>query len=77
MPRLPALLLLCAALAGSAFAASPRPAAGRPNLVLILADDWGWGDLGSHGHPHLQTPHLDRLAAQGTDFRQFTVASGV
>ena len=58
----------------SAIAANP---ASRPNIIFILADDWGWGDLGSHGHPYLKTPHLDRLATQGTDFRQFTVASGV
>ncbi|MBL9189678.1 MAG: sulfatase-like hydrolase/transferase [Opitutaceae bacterium] len=49
----------------------------RPNIVFIFADDWGWGDLGSHGHPYLKTPHLDQLARDGTDFRQFTVASGV
>lgn len=49
----------------------------RPNIVFIFADDWGWGDLSSHGHPWLKTPHLDRLAREGTDFRQFTVASGV
>jgi N-acetylgalactosamine-6-sulfatase len=49
----------------------------RPNLVFILADDWGWGDLSSRGHPYLKTPNLDRLMADGTDFRLFTVASGV
>lgn len=48
-----------------------------PNIVVILADDWGWGDLGAHGHPWLKTPNLDRFAAAGTDFRRFTVASGV
>lgn len=52
-------------------------AADRPNIVFILADDWGWGDLGCHKHPYVQTPNLDRLAAAGTDFTQFTVASGV
>lgn len=49
----------------------------KPNIVFIFADDWGWGDLGRHGHPYLKTPHLDRLAEQGTEFYQFTVASGV
>ena len=49
----------------------------RPNIVFIFADDWGWGDLGCHGHPYLKTPNLDRLAKEGTDFMRFTVASGV
>jgi arylsulfatase A-like enzyme len=49
----------------------------RPNIVFIFADDWGWGDLSCHGHPWLKTPNIDRLALQGTDFNQFTVASGV
>lgn len=42
-----------------------------PNVVFILADDWGWGDLGCYGHPSLRTPNLDRLAAQGTLLTQF------
>lgn len=37
----------------------------RPNLLVILCDDLGWGDLASYGHPHLRTPHLDRLAREG------------
>ena len=53
------------------FAAAPPIT--RPNIVLILADDWGWGDLSSRGHPCLRTPNLDRLMADGTDFRLFTV----
>lgn len=57
-------------------AAAPA-AATRPNIVFIFADDWGWGDLGSHGHPWVKTPHLDQLARDGTDFRQFTVAGSV
>jgi len=44
-----------------------------PNFVFILADDWGWGDLGCYGHDLLKTPNLDRLAAQGTLFTQFYV----
>ena len=47
------------------------------NIVFIFADDWGWGDLGCHGHPYVQTPNIDRLAREGTDFHRFTVASGV
>ena len=49
----------------------------RPNILFIFADDWGWGDLSCHGHPYVKTPNIDRLAAEGTDFHRFTVASGV
>ncbi|MFG0288247.1 MAG: sulfatase [Rhodopirellula sp. JB044] len=49
----------------------------KPNILFIFADDWGWGDLGCHGHPYVQTPNIDRLAREGTDFHRFTVASGV
>ena len=52
-------------------------AAERPNVVFIYADDFGWGDLGCHGHGEIQTPNLDRLAAEGVDFQQFTVCSPV
>jgi N-acetylgalactosamine-6-sulfatase len=51
--------------------------AAQPNILFIYADDWGWGDLACHGHPHLKTPHLDRLAREGTDFHQFTVCNPV
>ena len=50
---------------------------GRPNFVFIFADDWGWGDLGCYGHPHVRTPHLDSLASEGVLFTQFYVCSGV
>lgn len=49
----------------------------KSNILFILADDWGWGDLSCHGHPYIKTPHIDRLAKEGTDFHRFTVASGV
>ena len=45
-------------------------AAERPNIVFILADDMGYGDLGCYGHPVAKTPHLDRLAEQGVRFTQ-------
>ncbi len=58
---------------------APAPAAEvpQPNIVFIFADDWGWGDLGCHGHPWLKTPNLDRLAAGGIDFHQFNVLNPV
>jgi arylsulfatase A-like enzyme len=49
----------------------------KPNILFILADDWGWGDLSCHGHPYVKTPNIDRLAVEGTDFHHFTVANGV
>jgi N-acetylgalactosamine-6-sulfatase len=48
-----------------------------PNIILILADDLGWGDLRSYGHPHARTPHLDRMAQEGTLFTAYYTASGV
>lgn len=49
----------------------------RPNIVFVLADDLGWGDLGCYGNRHFRTPHLDRLAAQGTLFTQYYQAGSV
>lgn len=49
----------------------------RPNILFILTDDWGWGDLACYGHPSIRTPHLDRLAAQGTLYTQFYAAAPV
>lgn len=42
----------------------------RPNIVVILADDMGYGDIGAFGNPHVHTPHLDALAAQGCRLTQ-------
>jgi arylsulfatase A len=46
-------------------------AADRPNVILILADDLGWADLGCYGNTFNETPHLDRLARGGMRFTQF------
>jgi uncharacterized sulfatase len=43
----------------------------RPNLIVILADDLGYGDLGCYGHPRFATPNLDRMAAEGVRLTQF------
>ena len=48
--------------------------AARPNVLLIMTDDQGWGDFGFHGNPHLKTPHLDRLAGQSIELTQFYVS---
>ena len=66
-PRPTRFILLCCCLL-AALLAAPPPLAGqntRPNFIIILADDLGYGDLSSFGHPAIKTPHLDRLAAQG------------
>lgn len=57
-----------------ALAATTVLAAERlPNIVFILADDLGYGDLASYGHPYAKTPALDQLAREGTSFKQFYV----
>lgn len=49
----------------------------RPNILFILADDLGWGDLSCYGRPDYKTPNLDRLAAEGTRFTHAYSASPV
>jgi arylsulfatase A-like enzyme len=73
-------ILLLAALAfptASINAADAAKPVARPNILFVLADDWGWGDLSCHGNPDYKTPNLDRLAGEGIDFRQFAVTSPV
>lgn len=65
-PTLRFLTLLCC-LAVHLQAAETR----KPNVVLIMADDQGWGDTGYNGHPHLKTPNLDSLAASGLRMDRF------
>jgi arylsulfatase len=43
----------------------------KPNIILVMTDDQGYGDLGCHGHPFLKTPNLDKLYAQSTRFTDF------
>ena len=49
----------------------------RPNLVILFADDMGYGDLGCYGHPTIRTPNLDRMAGDGMRFTQFYSAAPV
>ncbi len=49
----------------------------RPNIVLIISDDQGAGDYGFMGHPHVQTPHIDKLASQSLTFRRGFVPTSV
>jgi arylsulfatase A-like enzyme len=67
----PRLLSVLLAFAG-AFPLLAAPA--RPNIVLVMADDQGWGDTGYNGHPELKTPHLDAMAAAGLRLNRFYTA---
>ena len=68
-----------AALAAPALFAATSPAAPArpPNIIFIYADDLGYGDLGCYGATDIKTPHLDRLAAEGSRFTSFYVAQSV
>lgn len=72
-PRLVPLLAFCFGFA----ALHAAPPASRPNILFILADDLGWGDLSCYGNTFLQTPNLDRLAQRGTLFTNFYVNASV
>ncbi|TLV00686.1 arylsulfatase [Dyadobacter luticola] len=72
--------LFAAILAGSIFstnifAQAPKPA--RPNIVFILADDLGYGDVGFNGQKLVRTPNIDRLAREGMIFNQFYAGTSV
>jgi arylsulfatase A len=56
------------------WASEPGP---RPNVILIVADDLGYGDLGCYGQKYIRTPRLDRMAAEGMRFLQFYCGSPV
>ncbi|RYD33664.1 MAG: N-acetylgalactosamine-6-sulfatase [Verrucomicrobiaceae bacterium] len=56
---------------------SARAAVEKPNIIFVLVDDMGWGDLGSFGNKETKTPNIDRLAAEGLRFTQFYVNSPI
>uniref|UniRef100_G3TL90 N-acetylgalactosamine-6-sulfatase n=1 Tax=Loxodonta africana TaxID=9785 RepID=G3TL90_LOXAF len=64
-------LLLVLSAAGLGAVGAPQP----PNIVLMLMDDMGWGDLGVNGEPSRETPNLDRMAAEGMLFPSFYSAN--
>src|SRR5215218_1847736 len=70
-----AAALLLAVLASSPATSADPPV--RPNIVLILADDLGYGDLGCYGQQKIKTPNIDKLAKQGLRFTQFYSGSTV
>lgn len=71
-PRAPFLAAALWLLGLLALAAPVAPAArARPNVVVILADDLGWGDLSCYGHPRFKTPAIDQLAGEGARLTDF------
>src|SRR5512139_4083746 len=73
----PVVLLLAPALieVGPTHAAPRDPS--RPNVVFILADDLGYGDVGAYGQKLIRTPNIDRLAVEGLRFTDFYAGSTV
>lgn len=71
-PRFLAIALLCG-LAATPASALAQPA--RPNVLLVVTDDQGYGDLSIHGNPHVRTPHIDRLGNSGVRFERFFVST--
>ncbi len=67
-PLLPSMSLGVFAFAVLLLAASSTQAAQRPNILFILADDLGWSDLECYGNPWFKTPHLNKLASEGTRY---------
>ena len=67
--------LAMAILTSAVGAEESPPGPAPPNIVLIYADDLGYGDLGIYGHHTIQTPHLDRLAREGLRFTHFYAPS--
>ncbi len=70
-PLLSALLLLNLCFVTPAQAQAPKP---RPNIVVLVADDWGFTDVGAFGS-EIETPHIDALARRGVRFSNFHVAA--
>ncbi|SKA97263.1 Arylsulfatase A [Prosthecobacter debontii] len=67
------LLLSCFLAVSSALALETEP----PNIILVMADDQGWGDMAYNGHPHLKTPNFDAMAREGIRFDNFHAAAPV
>ncbi len=54
-----------------------EPGSKKPNIIIIFADDLGYGDLGCYGNPTIRTPNLDRMAQEGMKFTQFYTGASV
>jgi arylsulfatase A-like enzyme len=68
------IALITVGICWPASAARAEIAGSRPNIVLVVSDDQGYGDLGRHGNPLIRTPHLDRLYDESVRFDDFHVS---
>lgn len=59
------------------WAADAEPAPVTPNVILLMSDDQGWGDVGFNGNDRIHTPHLDAMAAEGVRFDRFYASSSL
>src|SRR5213079_3432571 len=74
--RRASLLVILAAIAGCSVGPEPRRER-TPNIIFIMADDLGYGELGCYGQKKILTPNIDRLAAQGMKFTNAYAGSAV
>lgn len=59
------------------FLSAQKPSLQKPNIILIVADDLGYGDVGCYGQQKIETPNIDKLAKQGLRFTQFYAGTSV
>src|SRR6516165_9022432 len=74
MNRATLLFLSACCTASPAWARDAGPTKNRPNVLVILTDDQGYGDLGCHGNPKIKTPHLDKFASRSVHVPYFYVS---
>jgi arylsulfatase len=76
-PMIPTVLLVLVTPIVPQAVVTPTNTEALPNVILILADDLGWGEIGAYGQEKIRTPNLDRLASEGMRFTQFYSGSPV
>ncbi len=71
------IIMVCLAIVASTTTLVFSADSARPNIILVMADDHGWGDTGYNGHPFVKTPHLDQMASEGLRFDRWYAAAPV